>query len=240
MRRIKKAVSFLSGTPFHPQWLIRHDKQRFLRDIGATLTGRVVDIGCADRSSRRYLDDKADYIGLDYYTAISLYGTTPDIFGDAGSLPFSDGCVDAVLLLDVLEHVQEPQKCLDEIHRVLVAGGKLVLAVPFMYPIHDAPHDYQRWTEFGIRSLLQSRGFSIREEQAHGQALVSACVLANLALCKTVVDSLQRRHPAGLLFVFLPVLIPLFNLLGLLSRVLLPKDDFMPYRYHVTAVRDLR
>ena len=234
---LKKSLSFLIRTPFHPQWLIGRHKHRFLLQAGQKLEGRVLDIGCSDRSTRHYLDRNVDYIGLDYFTADTLYHSRPDLYGNAETLPFTNESINTVLLLDVLEHVQRPGLCIAEIHRVLRTGGSLVLNIPFIYPLHDEPHDYQRWTKYGIRSLLTEMGFDIQSEKSYGKALVSACLLANLALSKTVLNAIERRHPGSLLVLLMPVLVPVINLTGYLSQLIFPGDEFMPYRYHLVAVK---
>ncbi len=234
---IKKLIAKLIRTPFHPQWLIRGDKHRFLTESGKTVRGKVLDIGCSDKSTIQYLNADVEYFGLDYFTADTLYHSRPDLYGNAENLPFADESMDTVLLLDVLEHVQRPGLCMNEIHRVLSRGGSLFLNLPFIYPLHDVPHDYQRWTIYGIRSLLTDKGFEIQSEKSHGTALVSACLLTNLALSKIVLDSFERRHPGMLLILFLPILIPIINLIGFFSQFIFPRDEFMPYRYHLLAVK---
>jgi SAM-dependent methyltransferase len=52
------------------------------------------------------------------------------IEGDAAALPIRDRCADAVLLLDVLEHLAEPDRAIAEAHRVLRPGGVLIVSVP--------------------------------------------------------------------------------------------------------------
>jgi SAM-dependent methyltransferase len=62
---------------------------------------------------------------------------------------------------DVLEHIPEPEMIISEIYRVLKLNGKLLLNVPFYYCIHEAPHDFYRFTEFALRYLLEKVGFKI-------------------------------------------------------------------------------
>jgi len=237
LRAIKKAVGFLSGTPFHPQWLMRNDKEKFLAEFAGSLRGVVLDIGCAHKTSKKYLDKDVQYIGLDYYTAQTLYNSKPDIYANAEFLPFAAKSVDAILLLDVLEHVADPDLCMQEIKRVLAAGGKLVLNVPFIYPLHDAPHDYHRWTEHGLQALLAKHGMAIERETACGHPLATSGLLLNLALCKTVINAFEKRHPGLLIILLLPVLVPVINICAWLSGFLFPPDQFMPYRYHLIATK---
>ena len=237
LRALKKAVGFLSGTPFHPQWLMHGDKEKFLAEVAGSLRGTVLDIGCAHKTSKKYLDKDVQYIGLDYYTAQTMYSSRPDIYANAENLPFAAKSMDAILLLDVLEHVADPGLCMQEIERVLAAGGKLVLNVPFIYPVHDAPFDFQRWTQHGLQALLAKQGLSIDREAACGNSLVTSGLLLNLALCKTVINSIEKRHPGFLIIILLPVLIPIINICAWLSGLLFPPDHFMPYRYHITATK---
>lgn len=82
----------------------------------------------------------------------------PDVCTDACMLPFADDSFDLVICCEVLEHVREPSSASREIFRVLRPNGKLVLTAPFVYPIHERPHDYFRFTKFGLRMLFE--GFS--------------------------------------------------------------------------------
>lgn len=85
-----------------------------------------------------------------------------DCYLDVGqTLPFCDGAFDTVILSDVLEHLSDPAGALCEIHRVMARGGTLLLSVPFLYRIHEAPHDYFRYTEHGLRHLARKAGFCI-------------------------------------------------------------------------------
>jgi SAM-dependent methyltransferase len=79
----------------------------------------------------------------------------PDTVGDAHVLPFPDGLFEFILCTEVLEHLHTPHKAIDEMGRVLKSGGTLILTTRFVFPIHDAPHDYYRYTEYGLRHLFR-------------------------------------------------------------------------------------
>ena len=83
-------------------------------------------------------------------------------------LPLGDAQYDTVLLTDVLEHVQRPAQLFGEIHRLLAPAGKLLLTVPFFYWIHEAPHDYARYTAFMLRRFSEDSGLSVEELEATG------------------------------------------------------------------------
>jgi SAM-dependent methyltransferase len=79
----------------------------------------------------------------------------PDTVADAHNLPFDDNSFEFILCTEVLEHLHTPQKAIDEMRRVLIPGGKLILTTRFVFPIHDAPHDYFRYTKYGLGYLLR-------------------------------------------------------------------------------------
>lgn len=229
----------LRNTPFHPQWFAWFRERRFLRAVCAKLDGVVLDIGCADAKPRQYLPDGATYFGIDYFsTATGWYDTRPDIFADAQQLPLSADAVDHVLLLDVLEHLPDPDRCLTEIRRVLKPGGTLTIQVPFLYPLHDAPLDFHRWTVHGLHSAAARHDFRIGMEQPVGHPLESAALNANIALSKTVLNWISGRNPLALTAILLPLAVLAVNCAAWLAAALSRPDDMMPYAYRMTWAKD--
>jgi SAM-dependent methyltransferase len=74
---------------------------------------------------------------------------------DAHRLPFVSSSFPVILCTEVLEHCTNPQQVIDEFFRVLQPGGKLILTTRFIFPIHDAPHDYFRFTQYGLLHLCR-------------------------------------------------------------------------------------
>ena len=74
-------------------------------------------------------------------------------------LPLPAEAIDCAFLSAVLEHCPEPENILDEIHRVLKPDGKLILTVPHIHHIHGEPHDYYRFTRYGVEHLLTKADF---------------------------------------------------------------------------------
>jgi SAM-dependent methyltransferase len=128
-----------------------------------------------------YRDRVADVQCIDW--ANSLHGPkhldkTCDL---TAPIPYPDGEFDTIILSDVLEHLPEPMNCWREMHRLLAPGGKVLLNVPFYYPIHEEPHDYYRYTEFALRRFAEAAGFSVVELTPIGGAIdVLADVTAKL------------------------------------------------------------
>ncbi len=78
-----------------------------------------------------------------------------DIVSDIERLPFARESVDVCVLNTVLEHVQNPQRCVDEAHRVLKSGGRVLCITPFIFPYHPYPKHYWNFTEDGLRLLFR-------------------------------------------------------------------------------------
>lgn len=78
----------------------------------------------------------------------------PDIVADAHALPFPDASYEVVICSEVLEHVKDPAQVLRELRRVLVPGGLLLLSTRFLFPIHEAPDDRWRFTQYNLRELF--------------------------------------------------------------------------------------
>lgn len=81
-----------------------------------------------------------------------------DAIADLSALPFRDASFEACLNIVTLEHVRQPQAVLAELARVLKPGGRLLLVVPHAWEIHQAPHDYFRYTRHGVRHLVEGAG----------------------------------------------------------------------------------
>lgn len=172
------------------------------------------------------------YIGLDYPLTTQLgYSGNPDVFGDAQSLPFADNTFDAVTLLDVLEHIPHPDAALAEAIRITCPGGLIVCQTPFMYPLHDLPYDFQRWTAPGIRQLALSYSITVQAIRPFGNSIETAATMANIALVKSVLDAYEKNHWSLLVLPLIAVLVPLINLLGLLLAHILDDPEFMPLGY---------
>ncbi len=152
-----------------PRWLVAALDpvddliERSTRELAATLpTGsRVLDAGCGEGRHRAHFT-RTRYVGVDRGVGDSRWDySRVDIRGDLGELPFRDEVFDAALCLVVLEHVPAPADVLGEMRRVMRPGGQMLLVVPLLWEVHQAPNDYFRFTRFGIEKLLLQSGFAI-------------------------------------------------------------------------------
>ena len=116
----------------------------YILDIGG---GLRIDPSKNNRNKQHYFIDeylpKVKYVVLD---KVSDYN--PDIVGDVHNLPFEDNSVDAVICMNVLEHVEEPQKAVKEIYRVLKPGGYAYFDAPFLFYYHPMSGYYKDFYRF--------------------------------------------------------------------------------------------
>jgi SAM-dependent methyltransferase len=82
-----------------------------------------------------------------------------DCIADLAALPLAPASFDACVNIVTLEHVREPAAVLAELARCLRPGGRLLLIVPMEWEVHQAPHDFFRYTCHGTRYLLERAGF---------------------------------------------------------------------------------
>jgi SAM-dependent methyltransferase len=148
----------------HATWYNWYASGLLMREVealGRGLSGgTVIDVGCGEQLYRHAVSGYRHYVGFDSPHAPDR-GRNADVHGDALALPFSSGCADLVLCTEVIEHVTDPAAMLSEFTRVLAPGGVVLLTSPFTWHLHDEPHDYWRFTEFGLRLLFDHAGFRV-------------------------------------------------------------------------------
>jgi len=137
--------------------------------IPAHCRGRLLDLGCGFVPLYgTYAPHVTESVCVDWPNTIHK-SPNLDVACDLSSkLPFVDACFDTLILSDVLEHVPDPSLLWSEMSRVVRGQGKLLLNVPFLYRIHEAPHDYYRYTEFALRRFAERSGFDVLLLQAIG------------------------------------------------------------------------
>jgi len=112
---------------------------------------KILDVGCNYKPYFPFFEGLSkSYIGLDIHA-----GKYVDVVAKAENIPFKDNTFDVVLCFQVLEHVENPQKAIHEMHRVLKKNGILMLSTHGTYHEHNAPYDYWRWTRYGLQKILK-------------------------------------------------------------------------------------
>lgn len=123
------------------------------------LSGEVLDVGGKKENKRGSYRPNMDQVNTWKYLNTDE-STNPDYLCSAEDIPVSDDTFDTVILAEVLEHLENPERVLQECHRITKKGGQLIATMPFLYPIHADPYDFQRWTPSRFNSTLNSMGYS--------------------------------------------------------------------------------
>ena len=143
----------------------------YFRVIRTHARGRLLDLGCGKVPLYgMYRDLVTENICIDWEETLHR-NRHIDQFVDLNSvLPIGDEEFDTVLSTDVLEHIARADCAWSEMSRVLRRGGKLLLATPFLYWLHEEPHDYHRFSAHKLRLFCADYRLEIVELNAYGGA----------------------------------------------------------------------
>jgi SAM-dependent methyltransferase len=119
-------------------------------------SGILCDLGCGEKPYEIFCDKNIKYIGID----VDLNNKNVDIYSNVKKINLPDNYCDYCVSFCVLEHVDEPKKKISEMYRLLKHNGELFMHIPLHWEEHEQPFDFYRFTQFGIRYLLEDSGFS--------------------------------------------------------------------------------
>jgi len=126
----------------------------------ARVRGVVVDLGCGMKPYQSWLGAGADrWLGFDLPSSVSGKPRA-DAFATGTDVPLRDGAADCVLSTQVIEHVPRPFEVVAEAARLLKPGGSLLLSAPQAQWLHEEPHDYFRYTKYGLMELARTAGLT--------------------------------------------------------------------------------
>ncbi len=206
------------GLLINPYYHARRELYLAILKVAHELRGRVLDIGCGHQPYRE-LFDGIQYVGLEFDTPANRQSKRADFFYDGTRFPFCDAEFDSAICSQVLEHVFTPDAFLDEINRVLKLGAPLLLTVPFVWDEHEQPHDFARYSSFGLRALLDRHGFDVIRHEKTLPDLRVIFQLLNAYLYKL----LFGRNPYLNMVVCVSVMFP-FNLIGAIVAHIMPQN----------------
>jgi len=124
---------------------------------------RVLDAGAGEAQYKQHFSAHR-YCGFDLAIGDAAWDYSRiNVRGDLADMPFRDATFDACLSIVTLEHVREPMRVVQEMSRALGPGGRLLLVAPLEWEVHQAPHDFFRYTRHGLEYLLHEAGFEAIE-----------------------------------------------------------------------------
>ena len=145
-----------------PHYVVRKSILHLLKENIKRFKGDVIDLGCGIMPYKQLILSEKNVTS---YTGIDLkvnpeQNVYPDICWDGKTIPVESGSIDALLLTEVIEHLQNPVEVLLEVNRVLKKDGFIIGSTPFFWPLHEVPNDKQRFSPYGLEHVLHQAGFS--------------------------------------------------------------------------------
>lgn len=193
---------------------------RSIAKAANSVHGALLDVGCGVKPYRDVFTQVTQYCGLELDSANNRQLKQADIYYDGHFFPLSDASFDAVLCNQVLEHVFNQENFVAELRRVLRPGGILILTVPFLWPEHEQPNDCLRYTSFGLRNLLEQRGFCIEHQEKLTRGGGAIC-----ALWADRINTLLRCTPLMIRILGRACLITPISLVGWLLALVAANDS---------------
>lgn len=152
---------------WHFQWLIERHQKEDLKPLLRRLRGKVLDAGCGEQPYKKWVGSSNDGSDVRLTGLDITQDSAADIIVDSHSpWPFRDGEFDALICLQVMEHVKDLPLLVSEINRVLKPGGEAIITVPFIFNEHGLPDDFRRFSRNGIRQQFQ--GYELLKLKGQG------------------------------------------------------------------------
>lgn len=188
-----------------------HQKRELMATATKAFTGRLLDLGCGKMPYKEIIKAHSEidvYTGVDIKNEIYQDKLQPDYFWDGKTLPFDSESFDCAIMIEVLEHVPYPQEVLIELARVLNSGSHVLITVPFLWNLHDAPNDEFRYTPFSLERMAITAGFSVTSMEGLGGWHASLATIMSAFVRRA---PLANRKRAILSWLALPVVKYLFK-----------------------------
>jgi SAM-dependent methyltransferase len=175
----RKALA-LSGVE-HLYWLHFRTLEPFIINHLSKGKAPLLDLGCGNKPYRKHYP-QGEAVGAD--VSQSSLGCVDVIIEPGSPLPFADATFQTILCTQVLEHVDDPHLLISEAARLLRPEGKMILTVPFIWELHERPHDFLRFSEYWLSKYLSEAGFELEllERQGGDLATVGQLICLSLAV----------------------------------------------------------
>jgi ubiquinone/menaquinone biosynthesis C-methylase UbiE len=180
MQHLDRKAQALSMSD-HLYWLHFRTLEPFIISQLNQSKAPMLDLGCGNRPYKPHYPP-GEVVGADVVQ--SSHGCVEVILESNKSLPFEDNRFETILCTQVLEHVENPYLVLSETHRILRPGGRMILTCPFIWELHERPHDYLRFSEYWLTKNLVDTGFHIEmlDRQGGDLATIGQMICLSMAV----------------------------------------------------------
>ncbi|MSR88019.1 MAG: class I SAM-dependent methyltransferase [Candidatus Zambryskibacteria bacterium] len=166
-------------------------------EVPKYLNGRVLDIGGGEGRWKRILSEYA----TEYFIS-DLYSQAADFKDDARKLSNESSSFNAIVCFEVLEHIDDTERVVSEMYRVLKPGGYVAATLPFIFPSHGNPDDYKRLTPSGLEYYFKKMGFQVVQSGKIGNVLTILGVYCKYKV-KDYAKKGKNRHLGKYFFLIL-------------------------------------
>jgi len=220
-------------------YFIRHVALNGIINNKNSITGKVLDFGCGLKPYKD-LFSTTEYIGLDYYSEGHDHSNEQiDVFYDGKNIPFDDKSFNSVISTEVFEHVFDLDIALKELNRILVNNGIILITCPFVFPEHETPNDFARYTQFALKHIFEQHGFKIIKYEKGGNTILTIAQLITIFISEKTSFLLSKNKIFHYLY---EILIIFFNFFGVFFNKVFTSSDALYLSNIVVAekVNDLK
>jgi SAM-dependent methyltransferase len=204
---------------------------------------RILDAGAGELANKVYCQhlqyfsqDFCQYSGIGDTKGLQMndWDTTKiDIVSDITSIPESDSTFDVILCSEVLEHIPNPVKALEEFHRLLKVNGQLILTAPFCSLTHFAPYHFSSgFNRYFYTHHLESMGFQIQEITPNGNYF--EYIAQEIRRLPSVIEKYSKGKASILLRFSIKLLLKMIKYHSTKSN---DSNELLCFGYHVIAIK---
>ena len=152
---------------------------------------RLLDAG-SGRLPEQHLRNELLATGATLETLDFMAGEGVDHVADVADTMLPDQSYDAILCLQVLEHVTNPQAVCRELYRMSKPGGHVMVSAPQSAWLHNLPYHFFHYTNRGMRQILEEAGFEVLTLEPQGGLFTTLAVMNHYSC--SVLDEIAQRN----------------------------------------------
>jgi len=246
MGLVRKILQILVHSPFYPYWLVNLKSDHANKELLPYIKGKVLEVGSGDGKNKdrivrnnqkvkRYIasditDWKGEFIAIDSLIKKNSFNeifigyqtrVKPDCYCDALSLPFRKDTFDTHISFEVLEHIGDPFQYFCEATRVVKKGGRIIIAVPYLFRMHgqepDHKLDYYRFSFGFFYKIAKDRGLKVEHIICNTGMGTTVSLLINQWFTRHMIET--GKISRIFYFIIAIVLFPLTNIFGYLFDI---------------------
>ncbi|MBL8007258.1 MAG: methyltransferase domain-containing protein [Ignavibacteria bacterium] len=150
------------------------------------MKGSLLDLGCGNKPYSVIYNDICDSsVGCDVPFSLHKDANVEVLcYAEDIDMHFKSCSFDCIICTEVLEHTVNDQKVILNAGMILKEGGHLLISAPFTYVMHEPPHDFRRYTFYGLKDILERNNFQILSAFSMGATFSSGLYIFYSSIMK--------------------------------------------------------